>query len=260
VAVRAYPPALKNTLRLLSSVAAQIRRTLNSADVDAVHDLRVATRRFLAALEVFAPLLPGDSGRVAKKVKKVLDPAGAVRDLDVAAKLIAKFGAPQEITAELATRRGAAAVALKEYLGVKMERDSIAKWRVRLRGAAPEGDVVESTRPILNAMGMEFMRRGKIAADPNATDLQLHHFRIAAKTLRYSVELPVDPPISWREDAKAVQRLVGEIHDCEAVRLMIQDLPQSADLIAALGARRNEKLGEFHKLWQEHFANRDSLT
>jgi len=82
---------------------------------------------------------------------------------------------------------------------------------------------------------------------------------IAAKGLHYAVELPVDAPLSWKTDAKAVQRLVGDIHDCEAVRQMIVDLSGTGEILAALEDRRSQKLDKFQKLWQEHFALRSSL-
>ena len=57
---------------------------LDLGEVERVHDMRVATRRLRAALEIFAPAFPRKRRRRAlKKVKALADALGARRDLDV---------------------------------------------------------------------------------------------------------------------------------------------------------------------------------
>lgn len=57
---------------------------LDTEDVERVHDMRVATRRLRAALEVFAPAFPRKRHRKAlKKVKALADALGERRDADV---------------------------------------------------------------------------------------------------------------------------------------------------------------------------------
>lgn len=58
---------------------------LDTGAIEGVHDMRVATRRLRAALEVFAPCFPkGARKRVLKEVKSVADALGERRDRDVA--------------------------------------------------------------------------------------------------------------------------------------------------------------------------------
>jgi CHAD domain-containing protein len=58
---------------------------LDTGDVDRVHDMRVATRRLRAALEVFAPCFPGKRHRrLLREVKRLADALGERRDPDVA--------------------------------------------------------------------------------------------------------------------------------------------------------------------------------
>lgn len=62
---------------------------LDLDDVEPVHDMRVATRRLRAALEVFEPCFPRKSRRKAlKRVKALADALGARRDLDVEIELL----------------------------------------------------------------------------------------------------------------------------------------------------------------------------
>jgi CHAD domain-containing protein len=58
---------------------------LDVTDIERVHDMRVATRRLRAALEIFAPCFPRSEHRkVLKEVKRLADALGERRDPDVA--------------------------------------------------------------------------------------------------------------------------------------------------------------------------------
>lgn len=58
---------------------------LETTSIEAVHDMRVATRRLRAALEVFAGSFPAEEGReVLREVKRIADLLGRRRDPDVA--------------------------------------------------------------------------------------------------------------------------------------------------------------------------------
>lgn len=57
---------------------------LDTEDIERVHDMRVATRRLRAVLEIFAPCFPEyQHGPVLKDVKRLADALGARRDPDV---------------------------------------------------------------------------------------------------------------------------------------------------------------------------------
>ncbi len=66
---------------------------LDLTEVEHVHDMRVATRRLRAALEIFAACFPHKRHRKAlKKVKALADALGARRDLDVEIELLEGLG------------------------------------------------------------------------------------------------------------------------------------------------------------------------
>jgi CHAD domain-containing protein len=57
---------------------------LDTADIERVHDMRVATRRLRAVLEIFAPCFPRDAHEaVLREVKALADALGERRDPDV---------------------------------------------------------------------------------------------------------------------------------------------------------------------------------
>lgn len=62
---------------------------LDTGDIERVHDMRVATRRLRAALEVFRPSFPKDEFKQAlRDVKALADALGARRDPDVALQFV----------------------------------------------------------------------------------------------------------------------------------------------------------------------------
>lgn len=120
-------------------------------DIEALHDMRVASRRLRAALSVFAPVYPPRRFRpVEKQVARVTDALGAVRDADVQMEFIehARAAAPESarvgleaFLAHLGAQRAADRVHLVRAL------DALEKGRLRrdfdamLRSALPgEGE------------------------------------------------------------------------------------------------------------------------
>lgn len=65
---------------------------LDMAEIERVHDMRVATRRLRAALEVFEPCFPAKRHRKAlKRVKALADALGERRDRDVSIEFLEEF-------------------------------------------------------------------------------------------------------------------------------------------------------------------------
>jgi CHAD domain-containing protein len=65
---------------------------LDMEDIEPLHDMRVATRRLRAALEVYAPCFPSKRHRKAlKRVKVLADALGERRDRDVAIEFLSGF-------------------------------------------------------------------------------------------------------------------------------------------------------------------------
>jgi CHAD domain-containing protein len=67
---------------------------LDVGDIERVHDMRVATRRLRAALEVFEPCFPRKRSRATlDEVKSLADALGERRDRDVAIAALEQFAA-----------------------------------------------------------------------------------------------------------------------------------------------------------------------
>jgi CHAD domain-containing protein len=67
---------------------------LDTSDIERVHDMRVASRRLRAVLEIYAPCFPQDQFKpLLKEVKALADALGARRDPDVLLAQLAKLEA-----------------------------------------------------------------------------------------------------------------------------------------------------------------------
>lgn len=67
---------------------------LDTGEIERVHDMRVATRRLRAAIEVFRPCFPKRERRAAlNEVKALADALGERRDRDVAIDALSSFAA-----------------------------------------------------------------------------------------------------------------------------------------------------------------------
>ncbi len=76
-------------------VFAHAEGVLEIGEVERVHDMRVATRRLRAALEIFAPAFPPKRHRKAlKRVKRLADALGERRDADVEIALLESLANP----------------------------------------------------------------------------------------------------------------------------------------------------------------------
>jgi CHAD domain-containing protein len=103
---------------------------LEVSDIERVHDMRVATRRLRAALEVFEPCFPSKQFKsVLAEVKSVADALGERRDCDVAIALMEEFGdsiatpdrpGASSLTAQLRAEQAEANAALEPF--VRSER------------------------------------------------------------------------------------------------------------------------------------------
>ena len=75
-------------------VADHAHEVLDLAEIERVHDMRVATRRLRAALEIFEPCFPPkELGAALAQVKAIADALGERRDRDVTIAALEKFAA-----------------------------------------------------------------------------------------------------------------------------------------------------------------------
>ena len=212
---------------------------LDFSDIEGVHAMRVATRRLRSALRDFLPLMKKRPlRRVRKNLKVIADSLGAVRDQDVAILALEHLQAAGEIDqineqikagiekllAERRTERERAQTNLIQTL----DADALAKLQANFTAALDK-----AVRKNKQARIVSFNEAGREAVADSLRELcdlgwcvyepfnveKLHEMRIAAKRLRYAVELFT---ACWGEriapfavEIAEMQSFLGEVHDCD---------------------------------------------
>jgi CHAD domain-containing protein len=127
-----------------AEVFAHSASVLDLEDIEPLHDMRVATRRLRAALEVFEACFPRKRFRKAlKRVKALADALGERRDRDVEIELLAGFAeaAPEAERAALAARIATLREeqrAANEALAPRLAAKQLDKLRRRLEKLVAE--------------------------------------------------------------------------------------------------------------------------
>jgi CHAD domain-containing protein len=127
--------ALLQTAVLLRRLAFEVNRAAKNGDHVAVHDLRVAIRRFSRCLRVFAQFYPAASWKkIRRQLADLMEAAGGVRDRDIALQLLDEAGVPKEAAMAVRLqdeRRQAGQGLLRELRGFRTH-NLFRKWRDRL--------------------------------------------------------------------------------------------------------------------------------
>ncbi len=244
----------------LKHLAAQIQRATRACNADAVHDVRVAIRRFTQSIAVCRSYFrPSDLHKHRRRLKKIMAGAGEVRNCDVALKFVAKLRAPHaaHLQSKLEDRRKESADLLVDELGKWTERRIASKWRATL-DAAPAKDAPEpacdlAQRTLARSL-KDFLKQGNEAASPKASPELLHRFRIGTKKFRYSLEL-FQPLYGTALDAsiasvKHASTLLGDVNDCVTVASIVAGYKGGNKLADRLRKRQHKKTDEFRQFWK----------
>jgi CHAD domain-containing protein len=244
-------------LRLLHAFSREIKGVREGGDIEPVHRMRVASRRLRAALPLFSSCLPEKKYKEwFREVRRTTRALGNARDLDVQIDFLEQYRA-MHLAGEPSHRgtgspRGADTMpALDHLIGLLKERRLALQPRVEARlEELEECRVVEEMGLLLAQLVKKSKRTGKkkkiypeayreitlhldllLGLEPwvyveDATEEQ-HRMRIAAKKLRYTMEIfaPVYGD-DLKEPLKAVKRVqeeLGAIHDCD---VWIATLPE----------------------------------
>lgn len=245
-------PAPNKAAELLDQLTLQVERTVRASGHAQVHHLRVAIRRFRQALTVFeeGAGLPGIRS-IHRKLKKTMALAGAVRDCDITVKLVRQVNAPASLLAKLQRRREQARRVLVSALCQWRDGKLGLKWRITLAGlsgGAPARQV------LLKATRRLFKRARKIKRSTKA----MHRLRIAAKKLRYTMEVAGDAERTRLHQIKKLQKYLGIINDYAAA-LRIMDEEAAAKRISThLKGEQRKEIRVFRHHWNQVFAGKEN--
>lgn len=248
---------------LLSQRCRRLRRAARRCasaldEPEAVHQVRVATRRMDAALSLFAPLLsPRRTRKLCKRLRGLRRAARPVRDCDVLLQRLSPGPPPKSpavsddhddqpptvadpdvagVVAALAGQRARAADALTPELdrcSRKWLRQRVRRLRrsARWRSSEQEPGFAEAISLLAAPALTAFAASGECdLSDANA----LHRFRLAGKRLRYTLEVLHDATQSGEATAleerlKGWQQQLGAINDHATAADLLADLAERTD-------------------------------
>lgn len=232
-------------LRQLQAMQTEVPGVLQAVDIECIHRMRVASRRLRAAQVLFDGFLP--KRRVPeweKLIKRVTQSLGQARDLDIQLETIQRFrltvmdprcqaGAGRLYLRLLQSRANAqkqveqsvqkfSAAGVLHYIEPKLQR-------------AMEGKQTESAEatPLFVLADQSIRQRlddlisYEEYIDQPEKIAELHAMRIAAKRLRYTLEIfdPIYPDglKQWLKPLREMQELLGLIHDCDVWAAFLPD-------------------------------------
>lgn len=208
---------------------------LEPDSVAGVHDMRVAIRRLRSALRDFSTLLKRKPLKQFRKdLKRFARALGEVRDEDVtiiALKNLRKKARDRnvregigELVAQRKEKRERAHLGILEILSatsiknLQKSYDEAIGEMVQGKNSAQNIGLKQAARKIVSRSLEEFCDLSANIYEP-FVDEPLHKFRIAAKRLRYGIELYAD---CWGErikpfveEIKDMQDFLGEVHDAD---------------------------------------------
>lgn len=242
--------ACRTLARQFSRMLAHEPGTRAGEDPEELHDMRVATRRMRAALDIFAGALePSRVRPVRKGLRRVGRALGAVRDLDVFWLKTARYlddlppdrsGELEPLRAAWSAEREAARQRLLDHLDGPRHARFLAACEEFLQRPdmsarppwAPDGSPVpRRVGHVLPAI--VYARVAAVRAfdewvgDSGVPLPRLHRLRIAAKALRYTIEffqeLLGPEAASVVDEMKDLQDHLGELQDTVVAMTVLRD-------------------------------------
>lgn len=223
--------------RHLSALRQEIEGVRLADDIEYVHRMRVASRRLRSALPQFLECFgKKDSQRWLRQIRDITRALGAARDTDVQLDALQKFAANnpdpiqrtglRRLMLRLAQRRSDLQHGVTAALDQLENSGALAKMEKQLTPLLDQRERVYLYTPYLYLRGYEAIRQHLaelLAYEPFVEQAEciteLHAMRIAAKRLRYTMELfasiypgELKGPLG---SVKKVQEQLGDLHDCD---------------------------------------------
>jgi CHAD domain-containing protein len=240
-------------LRIQAHALRTLEPRVRAAEVDSVHQMRVATRRLRATLRTFGRVIPPtDSEHLTGELQWLGKALGRARDSEVLAGHLRDSLRPTppelligpvqaHVQGHYAPQRAAAYAALLEtldsprYTRLLAELDRVTAGPARGPQAAdPGGDVLPAAVQRAYRQAKRRMRNARHTPAGPVRDVALHQARKSARRARYAAEAAAPavgrPARRFAKQMKRVQSVLGDHHDAVLARQAARDLGIGAHL------------------------------
>jgi CHAD domain-containing protein len=269
------------TFRLLQRRARALQRHLPQAvkgDDRGVHQARVATRRLREAVPVFAvDPHSGQAGKASRKIRRLTRALGFVRELDVAMHMLDELARSErvprlgveEVRAHVLADRETRRAEMLRRLS-RVDADKLNRRLTNVADAASE-TTDEGWRAVLSTRIVKRTRRLAAAVEAAGQLYQperLHEVRIAAKKLRYGLELAAEAGAASAaahvRTIKRTQELLGRLNDFHVLQTHVGAVQTAQDagqrgLQTALAALSSHIEGECRHLHGRYLVTAQGL-
>lgn len=216
---------------------AELKRCRAEFSNEAVHDIRIATRRLLSLIQLLNSISPRPRlQKLNRAFKNQLDEFDDLRDTQV---MLAEFSGTvqelpqlQKLQEHLQTVEADLLKSLRKKIK-KFDLDEISQRMKKTRTSIEPNEQDDPLPQILQAVDDAYLltRQRYSWIDP-AQPATIHRVRIAFKSFRYMVEI-VHPlldgfPIENIKKMNDYQSLMGEIQDVEIIMQTLADFPSDA--------------------------------
>jgi CHAD domain-containing protein len=270
--------ARRTLRRFFDKLLAREDAVIKDEDIEDVHQMRVATRRLRASLQVVTGVYdPELIRRYRRGLRQIAESLGAVRDGDVFLEHVTAYYAAQPeadraqldrliaaVSAERVQAREQLLADLQAKRYNKLKRDFAAFLTTPGAGMceSPEPGIVERVRDFAGSAiwrRYELWRAYEVAL-PNAESETLHQARIAGKRFRYTLEFFADALGPNVEQALtpliALQENLGALQDDVTARahiaaLGLTDDPGTQSYLSSREQDRDALLAELPRLWEK---------
>ncbi len=217
----------------------ELKRCREEASFDAVHDLRTATRRILAIIQLLRSISPRRRlQKLIRAFKDQLDIVDDLRDTQVVVAAISdavqEFPQLEPFQKHMLRREEKALRKVRRK--IKTLETTEVKKRIRKTRKALEADVTADFKSkVLQAVDEAYQATEQRfnSVDP-AQPSAIHRVRIAFKSFRYMMEvvhpLLKDFPAENLKRMNDYQSLMGDIQDLEVLTQTLADYSESAPL------------------------------
>lgn len=190
-------------------------RLRGEVEVEDVHRIRVAIRRFRAILKLFEDDLPRRIVDLDARYRRAGAQMGAVRDLDVQLALLG--GEFPEIADQLRERRAKALSKMRRYLHSFGYRQLLLTTKTLLaREPTDSRPLAEVVPDLLRKRHRNFVRKARPLKEDDKPE-RFHAARVSGKQLRYAVEVLSDvyeEAAPYAKRLAKLQDILGEHQDC----------------------------------------------